>query len=172
VVGAAHGEVEVEGADAEALRGGGVGGDAAEVGADAGDEFADAEGLGDVVIGAEVEAGDAVVFGVEAGEDEDGEGGGFAELTEDVEAVDVGEDDVEEEEGGRWVGLGEGEGFGAGGGFGDAPAGALQGEPDEAAESGIIVGDEDGVGGDGWSRSIRLRRWWVGWLVLGGLGGR
>lgn len=70
---------------------------AAEDGADAGGEFAGAEGFGDVVVGSEFEADDAVDFAVTCGEEEDGDGGGLAESATDVEAAHVGESDIEDE---------------------------------------------------------------------------
>ena len=78
--------------------GGGSGGAAAD-GADAGEELASVEGLGEVVVCAHLEAYDAVDVFAAGGEEEDAVGGGGAEAGEDFEAVDAGEHDVEEDHG-------------------------------------------------------------------------
>lgn len=87
----------------------GVDGDLAgafEESADAEEEFAWAEGLGDVVVGAEFEACDAVVDLAFGGEHEDGDAvsaGVGAEFAEDAEAVHAWEHEVEDDEVGDFV---------------------------------------------------------------------
>ena len=74
---------------------------AAEDGLDAGDEVAHGEGFGDVVVGAEAEAGDHVVVGVAGGEEDDGDVGGLRvgfEAPGHLESVEVVHHDVEEDE--------------------------------------------------------------------------
>ena len=78
--------------------------EAAQHGLDAGNQFARAEGLGDVVVGAEFEAEDAVGFAALGGEKDDrhgGKPGGLANGAADIEAVFAGNHDVEHEERGR-----------------------------------------------------------------------
>ncbi len=75
------------------------GGGAAANGADAGEEFACVEGLGEVVVGTHLEADDAVDVFAACGEEEDAVGGGGTEAGEEFEAVDAGEHDVEEDHG-------------------------------------------------------------------------
>ena len=88
----------VEAAIAELIRGGG-GGMAAEEGLRAGDEFADAEGLGDVIVGAEIEAADDVFLLALCGEHEDGHGEFFrADGAADFKAVEAREHDIEDDE--------------------------------------------------------------------------
>jgi len=76
----------------------GCGGAAAD-GADAGEELAGIEGLGEVIVGAHLEADDAVDVFAAGGEEEDAVGGEGAEAGEDFEAVDAGEHDVEKDHG-------------------------------------------------------------------------
>ena len=101
-LGLAGGGVDGEGAErADDVRGraagrGGVG--AAEHGFHAADELGDAEGLGDVVVGAGLEADDLVQLGVLRGEHQDV---GVAELAHppaDLDAVDVGQAEVEDDQ--------------------------------------------------------------------------
>ena len=78
---------------------GGGGGAAAELGADAGLQFLDAEGLGDVVVGAGVERGYFDGFLIANGEDDDGRCAGGADLVAELDAAhlvhgEVGDDDV------------------------------------------------------------------------------
>ncbi len=115
---------------------------AAADGADAGEEFAGVEGFGEVVVGAHLEADDAVDVFAAGGEEEDAVGGGGAEAGEDFEAVDAGEHDVEEDHG---PGAGAG-GFEAGvaavdGVDAEVVAGEVLGE--HVAELDIVVDEED-----------------------------
>lgn len=80
----------------EGTTGGGAG--AADEGVETGEEFAVGEGLGDVVVGAAVEAGDAFLFAATGGEHHDGDVAAGADAAEDFEAVDAGEHDVEDDD--------------------------------------------------------------------------
>lgn len=70
---------------------------AADDGADAGEQLARGEGLGDVVVGAGLEAEDAVGLLVAGGQHEHGQVGARAQLPAHREAVEVGEHEVEED---------------------------------------------------------------------------
>ena len=72
------------------------GGRAADGGPDAGCQFLDAEGLGDVVVAAAVEGVDLVGGVGVRGEHDDRRPGEGAELGDDVGAVEVGEAEVED----------------------------------------------------------------------------
>ena len=132
---------EVAGAEDGLGAGGGAGG-VAEGDADAGDELVHAEGLGEVVIGAEGEGLDLGGFGVSGGEDNDGGGANLADAADDLDAVEVGEAKVEEDD----VGGALAEGIeGVAGGAGDLDVVAVAGEA--AAEGldnlGVVFDDED-----------------------------
>ncbi len=92
--------------------GSGVGrGGAAQVGADAGEQLGEPERLDQVVVGAGVEAGDDVELLVAGGEDEDGQVGvRGAQPPADVDAVDVGQAEVEDDELDAVVGRGRARG--------------------------------------------------------------
>ena len=72
--------------------------DAAERGPQAREELAHAERLGDVVVGTGVERGDLVALRLARREDDDGHVGPAAEAGDHVEAGDVGEAEVEDDE--------------------------------------------------------------------------
>ena len=139
------GHVEFEGAEADGTGGfrGGGRGTAAKHGAEAEDEFVGLEGLGEIIIRAGFEAGDAVFGGAAGGEKEDGHVGALgAEGVGEGEAGFAGHHDVEHEQ----VGLDDAQlvpGFGGMAGGGDAEA--LFGEiaREEGAEADVIVHDED-----------------------------
>ena len=69
---------------------------AAERHLDARHQFADGEGLGEVVVGAEVEPGDLVSLGVPRGDDDDGDLRLAPDDAEHVEAGEAGEHQVED----------------------------------------------------------------------------
>ena len=73
----------------------------AQDGADAGDDLGAAEGLDHVVVGADLEAGDAVELGSARREHDDRHLRGAAQLAAQVAPVPVGEREVEEDEVGR-----------------------------------------------------------------------
>lgn len=113
--------------------------------ADAEDEFAGAERLGDVIVGAEFETQNAVDFGGPGGEHDDGDAGGggvAAEELADFQAVHLGEHDVEEDEIGG-IEAGGLEGFGAVGGGDHLEAGTFQIEGDQFDGIGLVVHDQD-----------------------------
>src|ERR1039458_9045163 len=68
---------------------------AAQDGANAGGEFAGVEGLGQIIVGAEFQADDAVDILAAGGEHEHRDFGFEAEAAQDFEAIDAGEHDVE-----------------------------------------------------------------------------
>jgi hypothetical protein len=71
---------------------------AAGNGVETGDQLLDEEGLGEVIVGAEVEAFEAFVKFAAGGEEDDREGDlPFAEVAEDAEAVAVWEHDVQDQ---------------------------------------------------------------------------
>ena len=73
-------------------------GGAAKDGVDARDELVRVEGLRDVVVGAEAEAGDLSTSEVAGGEEDDGHAAGGGKGAADLEAVLAGHHDVEHEE--------------------------------------------------------------------------
>ncbi len=114
----------------------------AERGTDAREKFFDAEGLGDVVVGAGVESGDFVALGVAHGEHDDGRVGGFADFAAGFEAADARHVHVEQDE----VGFVFADGvdtFFAGHGFGDDVAVAGESGAHDAADLWFVVDDED-----------------------------
>ena len=111
-------------------------------GADAGEQLAGVEGLGEVVVGTHLEADDAVDVFAAGGEEKDAVGGRGADAFEDFEAVDAGEHDVEEDHG---PGAGA-RGFEAGvaavdGVDAEVVAGEVLGE--HVAELDVVVNEED-----------------------------
>ena len=70
---------------------------AAELGADAAEQLADAEGLGHVVVGADLEADDLVDLGVLRRQQDDRDGAAAADVAADVEAAAARHHDVEDE---------------------------------------------------------------------------
>jgi hypothetical protein len=139
-----RGEVDLDGATGE--EGLGRGGEAASGGGtDAGEELGAAEGFGDVIIGAGVEGGDLVVFAVVDGEDHDGDGAPFADASEDGQAIEIREAEVEEDEVGSVLGGGE-EAIAAVGGFKDAVGVPFEGDAEEASDLRFVVDDEEREG--------------------------
>ncbi len=116
------------------------GGRAAKQDAQAGEQLAAAEGLGEVIVGAGVEGGDFLRFLVADGKDEDGKRGPLAEAAEDLKAVGVGQPEVEDDgirpQDGSLV-----QAEGGGGGLAYAVAGAFEGEAKEAADLHLVVDD-------------------------------
>ena len=78
-------------------------------GVDPGDDLGQREGLGDVVVAAHGEAGQLVLERVARGQEEDGDAHAVgAQAAGDLESVEVGEHDIEDDEVGRiLLGLGE-----------------------------------------------------------------
>ena len=122
------------------VRAGALGG-AAHRGAHPGEELGDAEGFGDVVVGAGVERVD-LVRGVGArGQHDDGHGGLLAQRGDDRGAVDVGQSEVEDDQVGPIGGGGrDGVAAGVGGGHGVAVGGEV--DPQGPQDVGVVVDDE------------------------------
>ena len=152
-------EVDFEIGDAEA---GGfrlAGGAAAEQSAKTSLEFGDGEGLGHVVVAAAFEAEDALVDGAARGEDEDGRGDSLgAEALDQLQAVDVGEGEVDDE---RVVDAFEGEplGFAAVGASVDAKAGFGERAGEKLANGGVIFDDEQPHGYSERNGAVRGAVW-------------
>jgi len=118
---------------------------AAEVGADAGEEFVVAEGLGDVVVGASVEGFDLGALVVADGEYEDGGGGGGADGAADVDAGHGGHHEVGDDEVRRPFAVEQEAFFGVVCG---ADAVSLRSErgAEDASDLGFIVDNQDSAG--------------------------
>ena len=71
---------------------------AAQLGADAAEQLAHREGLGDVVVGADLEPDDLVDLGVLGGQDDDRHGAARAHVAADVEAARPRHHDVEDQQ--------------------------------------------------------------------------
>jgi hypothetical protein len=111
---------------------------AAERGANAREKLLDAEGLGDVVVGASIEGDDFVALGTADGKHDDGSVGGAANFAARFNATDAGKVHVEQNE----VGLlpaDEIDGFFAGGGFEDDIAAKRKSGPKGASDLGFVV---------------------------------
>ena len=109
-------------------------------------QLAQAERLRQVVVGAELEADDLVDLVVAGGQDEDRHlGAGGAEAAQDLEAVDPGQADVEDDEVGRLVRR-DVEALLAGAGDGDLVAFLLERVLDAARDGVLVFDDEDGGG--------------------------
>ena len=118
---------------------------ASQDGADAGEEFAGVEGFGQVVVGAEFEADDAVGFVAHGGEHDDGDVGHGAQPAGDVEAGLAGEHEVEDDE--LVVAGGPGTACVAAiADGGDAHSVTVEETGEEVADFAVIV-DEQDVGG-------------------------
>ena len=118
--------------------------DAAQERLDPAHQLAQAERLGQVVVGAELEADDLVDLVVARRQDQDRHlGAGRAQAAEDLEAVDAGQADVEDDEVGRLVRR-DLEALLAGAGDGDLVALLLEGVLDPARDGVLVFDDEDG----------------------------
>lgn len=116
---------------------------AAEEGHGAGHEDPRREGLGDEVVGPEAEAEDLVLVGFPCREDDHGGKARRAEASEELEAVSAGKAQVEEDQGGSFLGAG-GEAL-----LGRADEAGLSPFPlevglDEEAYLAVILDDQDG----------------------------
>lgn len=92
-----RGGIDEEVADFDGRIAGALGG-AAQMGADAGKEFLDAEGFGDVVVGAGIEGFDFGVLLIANGENEDGGAAGAADGAAEVDAGHAGHHEVGDDE--------------------------------------------------------------------------
>src|SRR5262249_2249317 len=111
-----------------------------------------AERLHDIVVGAELEAGDPVDLVAAGGEDHDRDGRVAAKRPDDVEPVDLGQPEVEDDRIGA-AGAGERETPGAIAGGQDAEPGVLEVVADEARDLRLVFDDEDGL------HRLEPRRW-------------
>lgn len=112
-------------------------------GADAGDDLFEAEGLRDVVIAADGQAGDLVRGVITGGEEHDRSvHADLAEATRDGEAVHVRQHHVEDEEIGVGL-LGQTKSFGAVGSRDDVESCEAQAGREEFADIGLIVDNEE-----------------------------
>src|SRR5438477_9482273 len=117
--------------------------------ADPGDELARREGLGHVVVGADLEAEDLVTLLDAAGDHDDGNGAGLGvllEATADLPAVQLGHHDVEQDEvGARLVRLPDG--LGASGGDDDVVTFLAEVVAEELRDVALVLDDEHATGG-------------------------
>ena len=119
---------------------------AAQDGLDAGDQLARIEGLGDIVIGAQLQADDLVHIVVAGGEHDDGQVGresARAHLTADRPPVDLGKHEVEDHQSRELAGN-QFERLGTGAGGLRAVALPLQVHTHQFDDVGFIIDDEDG----------------------------
>ena len=119
--------------------------EAAEHGFDAGYEFARAERLGNVVVGSDLEAEDAVGFAAFGGEENyrhGSEAGSLADSAAEFEAVFAGDHDVEHEQR-RTLAFGVGDDGRAVGIDADGEAVVFEVVANEAGNVGIVFDDED-----------------------------
>ena len=134
-------DLKVAGADAAlGLVDGGSG--TAEDGVDAGDEFSGAEGFDDVVVGAHLEAGEALGLGGACGEHDDGDVGGLADAAAHLFAGQFGEHEIEDDEVGG-VRFERGERVRAGGRGGDFVAVLFEVEAYDISDRAFVIDDED-----------------------------
>ena len=100
------------------------------------------EGLGDVVVGAEVEALRLVGRGALGGQQDDRHGPALAQLAHDLDAVEIGHHDVEQDDVGPDL-LGLQQRLFAAARGDDAEALLAEGDRDELRDPRFVVGDED-----------------------------
>ncbi len=120
-----------------------LGVDAAEYGADPGEQLGQAEGLDQVVVGAFVQRGDAVGLLAAGGDDEDGAGPARGEPAADVQALGVGQAEVEQ----HHVGGRGGQRLRAGDRRAHRVAGPLEPAHQRLRDARIVLDDEDTGGG-------------------------
>jgi hypothetical protein len=108
---------------------------------DAGQEFLDAERFGDVVIGAGVEGVDLLPAVQAAGQDDDRYRGPGAQLADDLDAVEVGQAEVEHDQVGVLAGGGV-QGLHAVAGGDDLVLAGVQVDPQRPQDLRFVVDDE------------------------------
>jgi len=166
------GGIDAEGTDDEiglglaGGRGGGAG-IAPDDGAEAGEELAGGECLGEIIIGAHLEADDTVGLIAPGGEHEDGDLGTGADAHEDLEAIDAREHHIENDgvEGLREGALDARKAVVL---CLDVVAEGLEVIGNESAELAFIIDDEDAGGGGG--RAVHGLRGIWGYCAPGGPG--
>ena len=121
--------------------GGGWAAGAAQHGLDSGDEFAVAEGLGEVVVGADGESDEPVDLITAGGEDEDVAVREGADLAAHLDAVEPGQPEVEHDHIGV-LGPRLGDGVGTGVGLGDLVARAGEVGRDDGGECAFVIDDQ------------------------------
>ncbi|MCY1366417.1 hypothetical protein D9M69_533120 [compost metagenome] len=130
----------------------------AQVGAHAGEQFAGAEGLGEVVVGAGVECGDLVGFVGAGREHDDRHLRPAAHIADQRHTVAVGQAQVEHQQ----IGLaraGGGKAIAQGAGFVHLPAFGLERAAHEAADLRLVFDHDGGGGRHGWAGfRVALRR--------------
>src|SRR5207248_933475 len=104
--------------------------------------FSRAEGLGDVVVGSEIETTDAILFTLTNGENDDGDGGNLTNRAKRFKAVHFGHHDVEDNEIGQ-VFAQPVKGFEAIAGFDNTILFHFQVHPHKVANTWLIIDDED-----------------------------
>ena len=119
----------------------GDGAGVADGGADPGQQFVRAEGLGEVVVGAGVEGLDLIALVAAGGDDKDGDLGPLADAAEDGHAVHVGQAEVEDDEVGTVRGD-HGVGHRAGAGHEDVVAVGGEDGLHEAADGALVLNQE------------------------------
>ena len=125
--------------------------------ADAGQEFARAEWFDEIIVGARIEAGDAILDLALGGEHEDRHGNGeSAQLGAEGESIELGQHDVEQDEIGFLL-EGTVQAGGTVGGGEDAITFGGQGVLEGGAHGAFVFDDEDARAGSG-----GVRRWHVG----------
>ena len=108
-------------------------------------QFARAEGLGEIVVGADLEPADAVVLLAEGGQHHDRQiGSAPAEPPAHLEAVDAGEHEVEHHDVGR-ARRGGGQGVDAVRRAQHRHAGALEIRGDDVADGLVVIDDQSGA---------------------------
>lgn len=114
----------------------------AERNPDAGQQFADAEGLFDIVIGTQVERCDLFDFLVPGGKHDDGDGRKGSHGRDDGLAVTIGQTEVQHDEG-RSAGRGKALGLGGSASGFDLEAGGGQRRPEEALNLRLVIDNQD-----------------------------
>src|SRR5579859_81974 len=118
---------------------------AAQDGAHAGEQLVYPERLGEIIVGAEIERGNLVAFGVQRGEHDDRGGGLLAHAAADLKTVHLGHHDVQDQEV-RQLTLPKSNRLKAIAGFQYLEAACAQIAAHEVAERHLVVGDENAPG--------------------------
>ena len=138
----------------------GLAADAAQDGVDPGHDLGQGEGLGHVVVAADGEAGHLVLDGVAGGEEEDRDTDAVGpQPPGDLEAVEVGQHDVEDDEVGRVL-LGGGQGQAAVDRLVDAESLVAERGGHGVDDRGLVVDDQDALAAGGF-HGARSFRWLI-----------